>query len=271
MKRLCQIAGAIIVIGIVACIGGALFGGTSSSLRDLFQISSDLPDLDLFDIDSDQSDWTEMDLTGTDDVSALSLDIDGAVLTVRTGDDWSLKSNKNGKGLEYSVSGNTFFLKQKALPRWWKQNQCAQLVLTIPSDITFDTIDASLDGSGFSTVGALSAKHVSLDADGADLAIENLDADSLDLDGDGADVQLSACLREDSSIDADAATVTLELLDGSTISNVNTEFNLSTFTFNGKDYGDGLSGTIEKSIGTAKKGGTLSITCDVGSIELTTP
>lgn len=273
MKRLCQIAGAIIVIGIVACIVGALFGGASqkssfSGLLDLpALISSAVTDSD----ETDASDWTEMDLTGTDDVSALSLDIDGAILTIRTGDDWSLKSNKNGRGLEYSTSGNTFFLNQEALPRWWKQNKGPQLVLTVPSDVTFDTIDASFDGVVFSMPDAVSAGKVTLDADGASLEIKNLDADSLDLDGDGAEVQLSACLREDSSIDADGATVTLELLDGSTISNVNTEFNLSTFTLNGTEYGDGLSGTIEKSIGTAKKGGTLSITCDAGCIELTTP
>jgi hypothetical protein len=259
MKRLCQIACLLLALGIAVCVVGTLAGGTwNLSLSSPFSFSSS----------SDSGSATEVDLDDTDSISRLSLDLDDAVVSIQTGDVWSLTSTRDGRGLTISNDDTTLAIKQKQLGKWSKS---PQLVLTIPSDVTLERIDGELDAVVLSTSGTISAKKVSLEADGATMTIEDLDADSLDLDCDGATATLSARLRNDSTIDCDAGVITLTLLDGSTISDVDTKFDLGTFSINGKNYGSGLSGTIEKKIGSGKAGGTLSIDCDAGNISLQTP
>lgn len=258
MKRLCQSAILLILVGIMCCTAAFVLGAETDSL------SFSLPS------------WSQSDtmnphtLTNPEAITAIELDIDTAELIIQEGSRWALSSNITSNTLTSAVDGHTLTIRQSASRHWWKwRNISPKILLTVPSDTELSAFSCNLD-AGTLEVESLTAQSVTLDIDAGTATFDHLEADTLNADCDAASLDITARLRGDSSLDCDAGEIALTLLDGSEIAVLDGEINMGSLSVNGQDY-DGMSHSLHQSLHDTNQGGTLTIHCDLGNISLVIP
>ena len=267
MKRLCKIAVFMLVIGLILAVVGGIWGGH-------LYLPWDRGNTAEWDSQSGRNSVTEVSDFSTDTldkVTALDLDLDAVEFVIEEGTDWNLESDFSDTYLTTNLDGTTLYIKANRSRPWRKHTQHHTVVLTVPEDVHLATFDCDLD-AGTVEIDTLRAKQTILNVDAGSIEIDTLRGGSLDADCDAGSIEiLSARLTRGSALDCDAGSIELGLHKDSTLSTVSGSVQLGSITINGQDCGDGLSEQFSTPLiadGNAS-GETLTLDCDVGSIEIT--
>lgn len=209
---------------------------------------------------------SERTLDDTQSIRSLDLEIAAAQVVVQSGDDWKLETNFKKKYLTSTVKDGVLTLEQPScetdisnLRRL--KDTTPTVTLTVPKDLTLKKLEADL-GAGTMELRNLSAKKSVLDVSAGSVTLDQLNTHTTDVNCDLGEVTGTICLTGDGSMDVSMGSVDLELLESSQLAEINADTSMGDVTLNGKDF----SGS--KRLG--KTGGTLDLSCDMGSIALKT-
>lgn len=258
MKRVCQIAAVLIVAGLVCGVIGAAFGGGAWGWN-LFGKKFDNEARYEF-LETEQ---TERTLSDTDSIRSLKIDVDALEVLIQSGDKWAVSSNVKQDYLSCETENGALVIEMtnKWTPRDITRNWDAQLKLTIPEGLQLDDFEVDADAA---VVGIydLNAKTVGIDCDATAVTVDRLEAEQLDIDCDAGSIEGAVRLTRGGKWDCDAGSIEMGLLDGSTVGEICGESNLGSIEIDGKDLDEKI---IRLEPG---DGGTLDLSCNLGSIEI---
>lgn len=209
---------------------------------------------------------------GVSDARRLVIEIDDTELTVQTGDSWSLSG---GSDVVRTLRGNTLTIEQGAHRGWWYRSNPAPIVLTVPSDAVFDSIDLDVDAgsvtlSGLHTTGALRCE-----VDAGALRMEDMRAAQLEADVDVGLAEFSGVIDGTGApvkLECDAGEIVLRLRAGSTIGRVSGKMDLGDVQVTADGVmclnESSLSRTFDCAVPGAAGTGVLTVDCDVGSVDI---
>lgn len=209
---------------------------------------------------------SERTLDDTQSIRSLDLEISAAQVVVQAGDDWKLETNFKKKYLTSTVKDGVLTLEQPSHEEDVRDllrsnKQTPTITLTVPKDRTLKKLKVDL-GAGTMELRDLSAKNSVLDVSAGSVTLDQLNTHTTDVSCDLGEVSGTMSLTGDGSMDVSMGSIDLELLKSSELEEINADTSMGDVTLNGKDF----SGS--KRMG--KSGGTLDLSCDMGSIALKT-
>ena len=153
--KYCAIAFAILLI--VAIFSGIV--GVVSSIVSAFRKGSDIV-----------GENVPYELSDLESVKNLEVSIGAAALEIKNGEAFSVESNH--KYLKVKVKNGTLVIEDDT-PSFLKNREGAQVILTVPSDFSFDRVEFET-GAGSLTAESLCAKKLRMELGAGETVFENL-------------------------------------------------------------------------------------------------
>lgn len=258
MKTTTKVALGVLAAGVVCCVVAVGLGAKMDGIND-----SNFRFLQYKEITSDKQ------LIQNVDISSISLDIDTAQCTVRTGDTWSLSA---GNSTTWGVSGNKLVVEQHNKSGWWFRSRPGDITLTVPEGTQLTELTADID-AGSAKIYNIQAQRMSYDVDAGSLQAENIHTAELRASCDAGNIDISGIVAGDAELDCDVGNIDLSLLDGSTIGRVSGDVDLGNVSVraNGETISDrksGISQQISCAVPNAPGNNLLTINCDVGNVDV---
>ncbi len=268
MKKSTIAALVLLAAGLVCCLAAAgmgvrtVFLGERSSLH-MFRYQEKAENIEL------------PENVYTMSANRLVLDIDTAELTIQDGDKWSLSG---GKDVTCEMEGDTLTIKQKNRSSWWYKPNPAPIVLTIPTDKPFYTVDVDVDAGRVEISDISATGYIKCDVDAGYIRAEDIWTPQIEASVDAGIIEILGGVDGRGAqgtpvkLDCNAGQILLNLYEGSTIGHVSGEVDMGDvkIAVNGENCltDSGISREFACDIPGVSGTDLMTIDCDIGSIEV---
>ena len=147
---------ALAILMAVSIIGGIISAVTSMTF--IFGGTDSIGELKSYEIKSE--------------ISRMDVDIGGAALTIKQGDQLSVESDING--ISVSSSGGTLKIKQSGIP-FQMGRTAGVVIITLPDDIVFDMVSI-VTGAGRVNIDTIASERAELEFGAGEVKIKSLTA-----------------------------------------------------------------------------------------------
>jgi len=190
-----------------------------------------------------------------DKVTALSVELSSADLTINTARDFDIEYDKSRVSVK--INGDTLTIKEKKRGIF-NIKRTAEVIVTVPQDTVFESAEIE-SGAGKITVNGISADELSLELGAGNVELKKLDiSQSADIDGGAGNIKiadstvnsldldmgvgklgLEAYITGNSEIDFGIGKATLTLLGEAEDYRLRMDKGIGAVSFNGEDMKNG--------------------------------